>query len=216
MWHHRRTKESNNVMSDLLQQLIERVKAAPSRSAMTTRVIAIDGPGGSGKSTLAEHLSAALGSVPIVHTDDFASWETPLEWWPRLLIQVLEPLSGNRTARYQRYDWVTRTPAEWRDLPPTRYVILEGVSASRRAFRPFLSYTVWVETPRQERLRRGLERDGVEASERWVAWMAEEDVYIETEHPAEKADIVIRGTDAYCDRISLNVAAVERSLASGE
>ncbi len=184
-------------MSTRLQELIEHIQAAPGCPPMTTRVIAIDGPGASGKSTLAENLSAALSNAPIVHTGDFASWETPLEWWPRLLTQVLEPLSMNKTARYQRYDWATRSLAEWRDLPPTAYVILEGVSASRDAFRPFLSYTVWVETPREERLRRGLERDGVEARDQWDAWMAEEDAYIERERPREKADSVIKGTDAY-------------------
>ena len=184
-------------MPALLQQLIERIEAAPGRPAMATKVIAIDGLGGSGKSTLAEHLSAALGHVPIVHTDDFASWETPLEWWPRLRAQVLEPLSVNRPAHYQRYDWATRSLADWQDLPPTTYVILEGVSSSRDAFRSFLSYTIWVETPRAERLRRGLERDGVEARDQWDAWMAEEDAYIEREHPAEKADCVLKGTDAY-------------------
>lgn len=184
-------------MTDLIQQLIERIEAAPSRPGMTTRVVAIDGPGGSGKSTFAEHLSAGLGHAPVVHTDDFASWETPLEWWPRLLTQVLEPLSANRTARYQRYDWPTRSLAEWRDLPPTKCVILEGVSASRNAFRPFLSYAIWIETPREERLRRALERDGAEAQDQWGAWMAEEDAYIEREHPVEKADIVIKGTDVY-------------------
>ncbi len=184
-------------MPDRLQQLVEHIQAAPGCPPMTTRVIAIDGPGGSGKSTLAEYLSEALGNVPIVHTDDFASWETPLEWWPRLLTQVLEPLSINKTAHYQRYDWATRSLAEWQDLPPTPFVILEGVSASRAAFRPFLSYTVWVETPREERLRRGLARDGVDARDQWNAWMAQEDAYIERERPQEKADIVIKGTDAY-------------------
>jgi len=87
--------------------------------------------------------------------------------------------------------------ADWQDLPPTTYVILEGVSSSRDAFRSFLSYTIWVETPRAERLRRGLERDGVEARDQWDAWMAEEDAYIEREHPAEKTDRVLKGTDAY-------------------
>jgi uridine kinase len=184
------------VMSVLLHQLIENIKAEPGPPTMTTRVIAIDGPGGSGKSTLAERLSAALGHVPIVHTDDFASWETPLEWWPRLLTQVLEPLAANQAARYQRYDWGTRSLAEWHEIPPTTFVILEGVSASRDAFRPFLSYTIWVETPRNERLRRGLERDGVEALDQWQGWMAAEDDYIRREHPIEKADVIIDGTAA--------------------
>ncbi len=157
---------------------------------MTTRVIAIDGPGGCGKSTLAAHLSAALGHIPIIHTDDFASWETPLEWWPRLLSQVLEPLSVNKPARYQRYDWMTKSLTEWREVPPTTFVILEGVSASRNAFRPFLSYTIWVDTPRDERLRRGLERDGPGARDQWQAWMAEEDAY---RNPTRKPTAVAVG-----------------------
>ena len=185
-----------NGMSVHLQQLIERIQAAPGHPTMTTKVIAIDGPGGSGKSTLAERLSSGLGQVPIVHTDDFASWETPLEWWPRLLTQALEPLGVNKAARYQRYDWGTGSLAEWHEVPPTTFVILEGVSASREAFRPFLSYSIWVETPREERLRRGLERDGVEALDQWQGWMAAEDDYIRREHPIEKADVIIDGTVA--------------------
>jgi uridine kinase len=184
-------------MSAMLQQLIELIRATSGPFPMSTRIIAIDGPGGAGKSTLAERLSVAMGNVPIVHTDDFASWEIPLDWWPRLVAQVLEPLSRNETAYYQRYDWATMRLAEWLELPPHAYVILEGVSASRNAFRPFLSYTVWVETPRAERLRRGLERDGVETYDLWLGWMADEDGYIERERPHEKVDIVIKGTDDY-------------------
>ena len=45
---------------------------------MTTKIIAIDGPGGAGKSSLAEQLSKELGNALILHTDDFASWEKPL------------------------------------------------------------------------------------------------------------------------------------------
>jgi uridine kinase len=179
-----------------LQRLIDRIVAAPGHPTMTTKVVAIDGPGGSGKSTLAARLSPGLGDAPIVHTDDFASWETPLEWWPRLLTQVLAPLAVNMPARYQRYDWETRNLAEWHEIQPTAFVILEGVSASRAAFRPFLSYSIWVETPRDERLRRGLERDGVEATDQWRAWMAAEDDYIQREQPIEKADSIIDGTTA--------------------
>ena len=184
-------------MSNIFEQLIDDITTSSRRLPMSTRVIAIDGPGGAGKSTLAERVSVALGNSPIVHTDDFAGWETPLEWWPRLLTQVLEPLSRNQPARYQRYDWETECLAEWHELPPAPYVILEGVSASREAFRPYLSYTVWIETPRDERLRRGLERDGIETRDQWLAWMAAEDAHFERELSREKADTIIRGTDNY-------------------
>jgi hypothetical protein len=43
--------------------------------------IAIDGRGGSGKSTLAKLLSEWL-DAQVVRTDDFASWDNPLDWWP--------------------------------------------------------------------------------------------------------------------------------------
>ena len=48
---------------------------------MTTRIVAVDGPGGAGKSSLSEWLAGEL-DAPIVHTDDFASWDNPTSWWP--------------------------------------------------------------------------------------------------------------------------------------
>jgi len=162
---------------------------------MTTRVVAVDGPGGAGKSTLASRLSSALGDAPVIHTDDFASWDVPLEWWPRLRAQVLDPLSRDEPARWQRYDWETERLAEWHETAPAPFLILEGVSSSRAAFRPYLSYTIWVETPRDERLRRGLERDGSAALPLWQTWMADEDAYIAHEQPLAHADIIVAGTD---------------------
>ena len=60
-----------------------------------------------------ERLSAAADGAPIVHTDDFASADNPVDWWPRLLAEVIEPLSLGDCGRYQRYDWSTNTLAEW-------------------------------------------------------------------------------------------------------
>jgi uridine kinase len=160
---------------------------------MTTRVVAIDGLGGAGKSTLAARLAQRLDGALVVHTDDFASWETPIDWWPRLVEQVLDPLAVNRAGRYQRYDWDTARLAEWIDVPPDAFVVLEGVSAAREAFRPYLALSVWVETPRDERLRRGLARDGEHMRERWLDWMAAEDAYVEREQPQRHVDIVLDG-----------------------
>ena len=67
------------------------------------------------------------------------------------------------------------------------------MTASREAFQPFLAYTVWIETPREVRLSRGLERDGEEARARWEEWMAAEDDYVRREEPQARADLVVAG-----------------------
>ena len=160
---------------------------------MSTRIIAVDGHGGAGKSTLAARLAQELGGVQVVHTDDFASWENPLDWWPRLIAEVLEPLARNETARFRRSDWGGTGREQWAGVEPAEFVLLEGVSASREAFRPFLTYSIWVETPRDVRLRRGLERDGDGARAQWEQWMAEEDEYVSRHRPREKVDLVVPG-----------------------
>lgn len=169
-----------------------RARAASAPAGMRCRVIAIDGPGGAGKSTLAAQVAQAL-DAQVICTDDFASWEQPLEWWLRLIEQVLRPLSRNQAGRYQRSDWDTRRPGDWYDVPVAAFLVLEGVSASRAAFAAYLALRVWVSTPRHVRLRRGLERDGQDALGLWQEWMAREDDYIASEHPEERADLVVSG-----------------------
>lgn len=160
---------------------------------MSTKIIAVDGLGGAGKSTFAARLAKELAGAQVLQTDDFASWDNPLNWWPRLVKEVLEPLSHNQPARYRRTDWGNPDHQEWGELTPAECVILEGVSASREAFQPFLTYSVWIETPRELRLTRGLERDGEQARAQWEQWMADEDDYVRREKPGERADLVLPG-----------------------
>ena len=162
-------------------------------TGMGPAVIAIDGLGGAGKSTLAVRASRALAGTPMVHTDDFASWDDPLRWWPRLLEQVLRPLSEGHAACYQRYDWDERRLAEWRELSPCGLLILEGVGCSRRELRGYLAAAVWVAAAQPERLRRGLARDGEDAHDRWAQWQAEEDRYLTRDRPDQAADLVVDG-----------------------
>jgi uridine kinase len=159
----------------------------------TTRIVAVDGRGGAGKSTLAERLASELDAT-IVHTDDFASWESPVEWWPALLEQVLEPLARGETAAFVPNSW-GGPPKERVVVEPGGIVVLEGVTSSRAAFRPYLAFSIWVETPRELCLQRGLERDGDDALPQWEAWMAAEDAYIAAERPHEHADLVVRGDE---------------------
>lgn len=66
-----------------LRTLAEAVRSSSAPIGMATRIVAIDGPGGAGKSSLAAYLAQEL-DAPVVHTDDFASWDNPIDWWPEL------------------------------------------------------------------------------------------------------------------------------------
>ena len=180
---------------DVLSEIVLRIRAKPSPDGMSTKIIAVDGPGGAGKSAFAARLAEELGGAQVLHTDDFASWENPIDWWPRLVNEVLEPLSRNQSARYRRTDWGNPEHHDWGEVTPAKFVILEGVTASREPFRPFLTYSVWIETPRELRLSRGLARDGEEARVQWEEWMAKEEDYMRREKPRERADLVLPGDE---------------------
>jgi uridine kinase len=157
------------------------------------RLVGVDGCGAAGKTTFAGRLAHAAGAAPIVHTDDFASHDVSIDWWPRMLREVVEPLLAGRAATFTAYDWVHRGPGPSVTVTPAPIVVIEGVGAIRSAWRDRLSLSVWVEAPRAERLRRGLARDGIELAEFWRDWMAAEDAYVEAEDPMTHADLVVDG-----------------------
>lgn len=160
----------------------------------SVRLVGIDGCGGAGKTTFATRLAGVLpGLTPIVHTDDFASHDVPIEWWPRMLADVVDPLLAGRRATFSAYDWVNRTAGPTKTVEPRPVVIIEGVGACRRAWRHRLAISIWIEAPREERLRRGLARDGVELADFWREWMAAEDAYVAAENPADQVEVVVDG-----------------------
>lgn len=161
--------------------------------AIPVRLVAVDGGGGAGKTTFAARLQAALGGVPVVHTDDFASHAEPIDWWWRLEEQVLAPLSAGHPGRYQRYDWVARRRSEWHDVPLAPAVIIEGVSSARSVALPRLVLSVWIATPRAVRLARGIKRDGEELRDFWTTWMAAEDAHYAANPTGDVADVVVDG-----------------------
>lgn len=174
---------------DIAQWILEARRPA----GMTTSIVSIDGCGGAGKSTLATSLSKHLHDCPIIHTDDFASWSNPLNWYRRMIEQVLHPLRNNQSAVFQRYDWERRELVNWLTIDPTEFVLVEGVSSARKEFRPFLSFSIFVEADREIRLRRGLERDGQEAREQWLEWMRQEDQYLADHNPKSYVNVIAYG-----------------------
>ncbi|MHB1980793.1 MAG: uridine kinase family protein [Sulfobacillus sp.] len=169
-------------------------------------LVAIDGMGGAGKTTLADAV-LAHGPAPIalVHGDDFyrpeqahwASW-TPAEGYERyfdyqrLVQQLLEPLRGTTSARFQRYNWARNRLDSWVEVAGEGVVVVEGVYTLRPALRAYWDLAVYVHTPRsvrQHRLRQRAQND----PERIRRWSAAEDVYLRLADPAKAADVVVRG-----------------------
>jgi len=172
--------------------LAEQIRATPSTSAV--RLVGVDGCGGAGKSTFAARLATASGGQwPVVHTDDFASHDVPMLWWPRMLSEVIGPLEAGRAATFRRYDWVRRALGAPVVVEPAEVVIIEGVGATRKAWRDRLALRIWIDAPRDTRLARGIERDGEELREFWNDWMAAEDDYVVEEDPRSAADLVVDG-----------------------
>jgi uridine kinase len=77
--------------------------------------------------------------------------------------------------------------------------LLNGPAALLGSTRPelhdYYDLTIWVDTPVDVRLRRGVERDGEQARAKWLEeWIPEEDRYVAAYRLADKVDIVVSGT----------------------
>jgi uridine kinase len=180
-------------MTASLTDIVDKINTADVPDGVKTKIVAIDGGGGAGKSTLAKKLSTALGDAPIVQTDDFASWDNPFNWGPRLLEEALKPLAAQKPARFRLSEYNPGQVRGWGEVKPAPLIILEGVGSSQLAFRPYLTYTIWVDTPRDVRFHRGLTRDGEHKRADWVRWQKEEDEFMAREQPEMHANVVVKG-----------------------
>lgn len=161
-----------------------------------TLFVGIDGRAGSGKSTLADAIAAAVPGSAVVRVDDFAGPHVP-EWdWSRLRSQVLVPLLAGRPGHYQRWQWNRDEGAEWHHVPVGVLVVIEGVSSTRHEVGAPWARQIWVDAPRETRLRRAVQRDGAGMLAHWVdVWMPSEQAYIAREQPQRRVDLLVSGTD---------------------
>jgi uridine kinase len=171
--------------------------------------IAVDGREGSGKSTLAELIAKELGAE-IIHTDDFASWENPLNWWPDVNKYIFEPIrEGAKTLSYPRSQWwKDRQREPVTDQSVTPIMVIEGVSASRNEFAPYISLAIFVDAPDDVRVTRGIARDiklGLKESrdeilKDWENWEDAEKKFYAADKTFERADLIVDGTIPFEDQ----------------
>ena len=173
-----------------------------------TTFIAVDGHGGSGKTSLAKLLGQKF-AAEVLHIDDFAGWNNPPNWWSDVIEKVFKPVAnGISNLSYQpASSWEDHHPEPVEKQPVTKCMILEGVSSSRKEFGEYISLSIFVDTPEEECLRRGIERDKstgkseAELTKIWKEWIKEENEYFERDNPKANADVVIDGTKPFEEQI---------------
>lgn len=192
----------DTVADDPARRIARSVLAAPARLG-PVRVLAIDGPSGSGKSTLARRVTDRLvetgAHTVLISTDDFATWDDPVAWWPRLACGVLDRLAAGVPGRYRRTEWSDGTPHPGArvTVPVPDVLVLEGVSAGRASIRPRLSRLVWaIDADPVTRLERAVARDGEWSRPFLVAWQRFEHGWFAVDRPDRHADDTIGLFDA--------------------
>jgi len=99
--------------------------------------------------------------------------------------------------------WDNHNPEPVVDQPVTNIMILEGVSSLRKEFRNYMSFGIFVDTPEEICLNRGIKRDvstgkpQEELEKLWQQWLGEENVYFKRDQPKRYADLVIDGTKPF-------------------
>lgn len=188
----------------MIQELKTQILQSKVRDELPVKFIALDGHGGSGKTTLAKILAEEL-KAEVLHTDDFASFDKPMDWYQRLIDEVFKPIqNGAKKLSYEKGAWYKdHKPEPVVGQVVTPIIILEGVSSARKEFRYYLSYAVWIDTPLEECKRRGIERDLVENEANkskaeivadWDKWHAYELEYVKQHQPKEYVNRVVDGT----------------------
>ncbi|WP_018155732.1 (d)CMP kinase [Demetria terragena] len=159
----------------------------------TVTIVAIDGPAGSGKTTLATVVADRLDQAPLIHMDDlFPGWDG-LAAAPALLVaQVLAPIHRGEQPGYRRFDWLADQYAEHVALRGHEYLVVEGCASSVGIARPYATVRVWLDAHRDERMRRGLERDGEMFAPHWERWAAQERAIYAQDQTEQHAHLTFR------------------------
>lgn len=182
-------------VGDAVPALVDALLAAPLASASSaTRVLCIDGRAGAGKTTLAALLEREMlergHDVETVHMDDvYEGWGGLLRAGETLVADVVVPVRDGVPGRYRRYDWARGERAEAVVVRPADVLLVEGCGSAPPAADPDL--LVYVTAPHALRLQRGLARDGEDAREHWLAFMADEELLAARDRTRERAHVVL-------------------------
>lgn len=189
----------------MASQSINKLLHAPRNSRFFT--IAIDGRGASGKSAFAEYIKQLLPDFVILNGDDyFEPIDHPEVWGDfnneRFEQDVIEPLKHSNTFLYRPYDWHAEPHISEQTVTVTKGFCLERCYSF--TFDLDWDLKIWVETPKNICLERGLAREAMprdKVLKAWQYWQAVENKYIQSFDPTNKASLVIDGTEPFEEQV---------------
>ena len=159
-------------------------------------VVLIDGPAGAGKTTLAEIISTIFTSVTTVHMDDlYDGWNNPLsqKLTARVISQLLNPISKQMSVSYQVFNWNLNRFTDFKTIPQSKYLILEGVGAAQREFRPYMNKIIWIECDPNLGYNRVIARDGEQVRQEMLKFLIDQNNHFLTELSKNGADYTLNG-----------------------
>lgn len=186
----------------------ERLLANPFRNGRFY-TIAIDGRAGSGKSTLAKLFVSLLPGYTHMNGDDyFEPAKDEIVWGSfndkRFIHEVVGPLKNGNTITYRPYDWHTNPPISQKKITIQKGLCLDRCYSFKFNFKWDLK--IWVETPRDICLKRGVARERLPQDtvlKTWRdVWQPLEDAYIAEYLPVTKADVIFDGTKPFKDQLN--------------
>jgi uridine kinase len=176
---------------EALAAALRRVKTARPRCG-TTKVVAIDGPSGAGKTDFAAALAERLPGAHVLHMDElYPGWDGLEQAVADLHEQVLAPLARGERAAYRRWDWVNDRYDNWRSLPASNLLLVEGVGSGAGPGARLESALIWLEADPQVRFGRCIERDGESYLPHWQRWAAREQALFALDGTRSRADLII-------------------------
>ncbi len=182
-------------------------------------IIGIDGLGGAGKTTIASLLKLYLDNKSInsfiLHIDDFIyprniryneakeEWYCyyNLQWrYDYLIKEILMPIKKGIEIdkRIELYDKEKdKYLLEQIKIPMGSILLLEGIFLQRKELREYIDYYIYLDVPKEIRLKHVIERDKYIGSVEEIKkkyerrYFPAEDIYVKKYCPAENADIVL-------------------------
>jgi len=156
-------------------------------------LLAIDGPAGAGKTTLAAKLEAELSvnsTVKVIHMDDlYNGWKAALG---QELTQILQEITNAHVTGIEceinKYNWQLMQFDRREKIPPTDYLILEGVGAAQEVVRRAGATTYWLDVEPEIGLQRVLARDGSHIEQQMRQWQIDQDKHFAADQTRENCE----------------------------